>query len=144
MSPRAHRAGLTVEQQEQIIALYAQRGATLRSVAAQIPCHLMTVQKVLVENGVPRRSVGGSRPTLTNEDLLHVGELYALGWPQHAIATALGITRTTVGYRLKRLGARRRTRSESGRLAYAQGRREPAGFCARNLSRSEDVESEPA
>lgn len=137
MSPRAHRAGLSVEQQERIIDLYSQRGASLRTVAEQIPCHLMTVHKVLVENDVPRRRLGGSRPTLTNEDLLHVGELYALGWSQAMIAAELGITRTTVRYRLDRLGGRRRSRAESARLMYAQGRHELAGFCARDLRRSE-------
>lgn len=121
--PRDRRAGVSRAVQARIVELYSQRGASLRSVAAEMFVSPSTVAIVLEDLGIPRRHVGGSRPTLTTEQLLEVGELHALGLSQAAIGERLGVTRSTVHYRLKRLGARPRPRAESGRIAWQTRRR---------------------
>ena len=118
IEPRPRRAGLSAEQQREIIERYEQRGASLRSVAAETFVCPSTVANVLIACGIPRRRQGGSKPTLSTDALLHAGELYAMGWTIQEIARAQGVSRSTVIYRLGRLGAQRRSRSESAMLAW--------------------------
>lgn len=117
IEPRPRRAGVSIEVQREIAERY-QRGEATRDIAAALFVHRTTVYNVLADLGVPRRPVGGSPKTLTTEQLLEVGELYALGLPQHEIAARVGVTRTTARYRLLRLGALMRSRSQSAQIAW--------------------------
>lgn len=116
--PRSYRAGLSATQQLEIIRLYAERGASLRTVAAEAYVAPSTVANVLAACGIERRHCGGSPSTLSTDVLLHAGELYAMGWTVTEIARAQSVSRSTVIYRLQRLGASKRTRSESAHLSW--------------------------
>jgi transposase len=118
---RERHAGVSIDVQERIIWLYT-HGASLREVARQVFVDSSTVRRVLRDYAIPLRPRGGSRPTMTLEQMLEVGELYASGMSIREVAQAIGLSESGVKQRLDRLDGHRRTRSEAIALAHKRGR----------------------
>ena len=117
--PDTGRAKLGLADITEICQLYEQ-GLSLRRIAERLKLNLKTVFGILKQRwytDVPRRNEHGEwvwdrppvRPNikLTDDDVRKVFELRAQGWPQWAIAKAVGCTRSNVSVILR--GKSRRT-----------------------------------
>jgi DNA-binding CsgD family transcriptional regulator len=114
---RDWRAGLDADTQRMIIALYCE-GQTLVEVADATFVAVSTVRRVLTTHGIPRRGHGRPGTTLTMEELLETGELYATGMSLAEVGRVMGHSRRGIALRLQRLGSKPRTKSQGQKLSW--------------------------
>jgi len=118
------RLSVPLEQQDEIVRLYNQRGGSLATVAAQTFWSQGTVLDVLRANGVPMRSQGSAHRKISVEQELERCELYGQGLSIHEVADRVGVTYEAVRQTLVRSG--REIRRQGDNLRWK-----------RNLARSE-------
>lgn len=110
-------SSLPRETQDAIIGLY-RAGWSMRRIGVHVHWSEHAVQRVLKVNGVARRGRGGAHNVLTPDEFDRVVEPYQRGESMGMVAQRLGISETTVKYRLLRAGVEIRGLREANRVRH--------------------------
>lgn len=126
----------TEDEQQEILRLYRQRDATIRSVTAQVAFSATTVRNVLHDHGVLRtRADYGRRAPV--DTLLETAQLYGRLGSMARVAEVMGVNRHTVRRRLEAMDVPILGKGRPGKRIPAQECRAAAGLYASGLTMDE-------